>query len=225
MPDSLSIGSAFIIGLLGTTHCLAMCGGIASSLSFGTNTDKPAFSRLLSYNLGRILSYCAAGLIIGLIGAGIHQTPFAPMLRVMAGLLLISMGLYIAQWWQGITRIEKVGSYLWRYIAPLMKPLMPPDNCGKSFLLGIGWGWLPCGLVYSTLLWSSAAGDLSQSVLLMFGFGLGTLPSMLLTGLLAQQVRTWIQNSKVRAFSGVILILMGIWTLPWAVFLSQGHIH
>ncbi len=215
MPESLTFTTAMLIGLLGTTHCLAMCGGIASSISLGSDSSRSTL-RLLSYNLGRILSYTIAGLLIGLIGAGIQQTPAAPLLRVLAGLLLISMGLYIAQWWQGVALLERGGSHIWRYISPLLKPLLPADTLGKAMLLGIGWGWLPCGLVYSTLLWSSAASSVTQSASLMLGFGIGTLPSMMLTGLLAQQVRNWIINTNVRRVSAILLIAMGIWTLASA---------
>ena len=224
MPESLSFTTALIIGLLGTTHCLAMCGGIASSLSTANQRGSSTLLRLVAYNLGRISSYTLAGLMIGLIGAGIQQTALGPLLRIFAGLLLVAMGLYIAQWWQGIILLERGGASLWRYISPFMKPLLPADTVPKAVLLGIGWGWLPCGLVYSTLIWSSAAESVIQSGLLMLAFGLGTLPAMLLTGVLAQQVRALILNSNLRSLSGLILIAMGIWTLPWQL-LQQTHIH
>ena len=123
------------------------------------------------------------------------------------------MGLYIAQWWFGITKLEQAGSILWRYISPLLKPLIPADTPTKALLLGMGWGWLPCGLVYSTLIWSSAAGSWDESALLMLGFGIGTLPAMLATGLIAQQVKAFVAQQSVRRFSGILLIAMGIWTL------------
>jgi sulfite exporter TauE/SafE len=90
---------------------------------------------------------------------------------------------------------------------------MPADTPFKALVLGIGWGWLPCGLVYSTLIWSSAAGSVAESTLLMLGFGLGTLPAMLATGLLAKQLRELVAHTLVRKLSGLLLILMGIWTL------------
>ena len=213
LPASLSFTSAFIIGLLGTTHCLVMCGGLASSLSLGGSGKANSLLGLFSYNLGRIASYCAAGALLGLLGATIQQTEIAFALRWIAGLLLISMGLYIAQWWFGLTKLEQAGSLLWKQIAPLLKPFMPADTPFKALVLGIGWGWLPCGLVYSTLIWSSAAGSVAESTLLMLGFGLGTLPAMLATGLLAKQLRELVAHTLVRKLSGLLLILMGMWTL------------
>ena len=216
IPTSLSFTSAFIVGLLGTTHCIAMCGGLASSLSLGGQNRARSVGGILSYNIGRILSYTLAGALLGLAGASIQDTVAAPFLRILAGLLLISMGLYLAKWWQGVTKLEHAGAYLWRYISPLLKPLIPADTLLKAFILGIGWGWLPCGLVYSTLIWSSAAGSVESSALLMLGFGLGTLPAMMATGLLAQQVRLFVAKHWVRTFSGVLLIAMGFWTLTGA---------
>lgn len=218
IQSSLGFVSALIIGLLGTTHCLAMCGGLASSLSLGDAQPKGAISRLLAYNLGRIASYTLAGFLIGLIGAGIYQSGAAMPLRTLAGLLLIAMGLYLGQWWLGITRLETAGGYLWRYISPLLKPLLPADNATKALVLGMGWGWLPCGLVYSTLIWSAAAGSAIDSAILMLGFGLGTLPGMIATGMLAKQLQSFSRSKGVRGAAGLLLILMGIWTIPWMAF-------
>lgn len=219
IQSSLSFTAAILIGLLGTTHCLAMCGGIASSLSLSDQKPNGAFTRLFAYNLGRISSYMLAGFLLGLVGAGIYQTGAATLLRSLAGLLLISMGLYVGQWWLGVTKLESLGSHLWRLISPLLKPLLPADNPIKALLLGIGWGWLPCGLVYSTLIWSAAAGSATDSALLMLGFGLGTLPGMLATGLLARELQALTRKAGVRSAAGVLLILMGLWTLPWASLL------
>lgn len=221
IETSLSFWAAIIIGLLGTTHCLAMCGGLASSLSVSDNKPRGSFSRLLGYNLGRISSYMLAGFLLGLLGAGIYQTGAALIMRSIAGLLLIAMGLYVGQWWLGITRLESVGGLLWRRISPLLKPLLPADTVIKALLLGVGWGWLPCGLVYSTLIWSAAAGSATQSALLMLGFGLGTLPGMLATGLFAQQLKTLTRKLGVRRAAAVLLVLMGIWTLPWMALMSH----
>lgn len=225
IQSSLSFFSALIIGLLGTTHCLAMCGGIASSFSLSDRKPRGALGRLLAYNLGRITSYTLAGFLLGLVGASIYQTGAAIPLRSVAGLLLIAMGLYVGQWWMGITQLESAGAYLWRFISPLLKPLLPADNAIKALMLGIGWGWLPCGLVYSTLIWSAAAGSATDSALLMLGFGLGTLPGMLATGLLAKQLQAFSRATGVRGLAGLLLILMGLWTLPWHGIVSQFTSH
>ncbi len=132
------------------------------------------FRLLLAYNLGRILSYACAGLLIGLAGWAVANSPAAMFLRILAGLLLIAMGLYLAGWWSGLTRIESLGRGLWRHIQPVANRLLPVSNVPRALLLGALWGWLPCGLVYSTLLWSASQGNALDSALLMLAFGLGT---------------------------------------------------
>lgn len=80
---------------------------------------------LLAYNLGRILSYACAGLLLGLAGWAVARTPLAGALRVVAGLLLIAMGLYLAGWWSGLTRVEALGRGLWRHLEPFARRLLP----------------------------------------------------------------------------------------------------
>ena len=81
-------------------------------------------------------------------------------------------------------------------------------------MLGSIWGWLPCGLVYSTLIWSASAADWQTSALLMAGFGLGTIPAMLVTGLLARQLQGFLQHRLTQAVAGLCIISFGIYTLP-----------
>lgn len=221
MDSTLSLGAAFLIGLLGATHCIGMCGGITGALSMaippGPNQKKRLLATLLSYNIGRILSYGLAGFILGTLGwlLGDQSKIISIGLRTFAATLLIVMGLYIAGWWRGLAFIEKIGSGLWKLIQPWSKKVLPVKNLKSALLLGLIWGWLPCGLVYSTLIWSSMANDPIFSLLLMMAFGLGTLPAILTTGLLAEQASSLIQNAGFRAFSGLLLIGYGIWTLPF----------
>ncbi|TCK09495.1 sulfite exporter TauE/SafE family protein [Marinobacterium mangrovicola] len=219
--EPLAFSMALLIGLLGATHCVGMCGGIAASVSMGQKDTRRGIPLIIAYNLGRISSYAVAGALIGLIGYQITSGGAGLVLRTLAGLLLILMGLYVAQWWQILTRLERAGGILWRYLRPLASRLLPADTLPKALLLGALWGWLPCGLVYSTLIWSSAAGHWYDSALLMIGFGLGTLPAMLTTGLLAQQVRSLMQRQGVRSGAGLLIILFGVYTLPFSAL--AGH--
>ncbi|NVZ80105.1 sulfite exporter TauE/SafE family protein, partial [Pseudomonas gingeri] len=102
--------SAVILGLLGGGHCLGMCGGLMGALTLAIPKEQRArrLHLLLAYNLGRILSYATAGLLIGLAGWAVASSPAAMLLRVLAGLLLIAMGLYLAGWWSGLTRVESL---------------------------------------------------------------------------------------------------------------------
>lgn len=217
MPELLPLlGSALILGLLGGGHCLGMCGGLMGALTLAIPSEQRSrrLRLLLAYNLGRILSYACAGLLLGLAGWAVASSPAALALRVMAALLLIAMGLYLAGWWSGLTRIEALGRGLWRHIQPLATRLLPVSSLPRALLLGALWGWLPCGLVYSTLLWAASQGNAGYSAALMLAFGLGTWPVLLATGLAAEQVNALLRRRSVRVAGGVLVILFGIWTLP-----------
>ena len=208
--------SALVLGLLGGGHCLGMCGGLMGALTLAIPPEQRGkrLRLLLAYNLGRILSYALAGLLIGLAGWAVANSPSALALRVIAALLLIGMGLYLAGWWSGLTRVEALGRGLWRHIQPYASRLMPVTSLPRALLLGALWGWLPCGLVYSTLLWSASQGDAFDSALLMLAFGLGTWPVLLATGLAAERLTTLLRRRGIRVIGGVMVILFGLWTMP-----------
>nr|WP_256675767.1 sulfite exporter TauE/SafE family protein [Pseudomonas sp. R5(2019)] len=208
--------SAIILGLLGGGHCLGMCGGLMGALTLAIPQEQRGrrFRLLLAYNLGRILSYACAGLLIGLGGWALANSPAAMVMRVVAALLLIAMGLYLAGWWSGLTRIESLGRGLWRHIQPLATRLLPVSSLPRALLLGALWGWLPCGLVYSTLLWAASQGNALDSAALMLAFGLGTWPVLLATGLAAERTQALLRRRGVRVAGGLLVILFGLWTLP-----------
>ncbi|NLD15862.1 MAG: sulfite exporter TauE/SafE family protein [Gammaproteobacteria bacterium] len=217
MPELLPLlVSAFTLGLLGGGHCIGMCGGVMGALGMAIPSDQQArkLHYLVLYNLGRILSYALAGFLFGLAGWAVGQSPVAMGMRILAGLLLIAMGLYLAGWWFGLTRLEKMGQHVWRPIQKRAKGLMPLKKRRHALLLGALWGWLPCGLVYSTLIWSASQGDAGLSALLMFCFGLGTWPVLIASGFAAERLGQFLRHSKVRAVAGLLVILYGIWTLP-----------
>ncbi|MDV5096919.1 sulfite exporter TauE/SafE family protein [Pseudomonas sp. LSJ-87] len=217
MPDLLPLlGSALVLGLLGGGHCLGMCGGLMGALTLAIPPEQRGrrLRLLLAYNLGRILSYACAGLLLGLAGWAVASSPAALALRVVAALLLIAMGLYLAGWWSGLTRIEALGRGLWRHIQPLASRLLPVSSVPRALLLGALWGWLPCGLVYSTLLWAASQGNAGYSAALMLAFGVGTWPVLLATGLAAERVNILLKRRSVRVAGGVLVMLFGIWTMP-----------
>ncbi|MBI6577115.1 sulfite exporter TauE/SafE family protein [Pseudomonas viridiflava] len=208
--------SALVLGLLGGGHCLGMCGGLMGALTLAIPREQRArrMQLLMAYNLGRIVSYAIAGFFSGVVGWAVANSPGATTLRVVAALLLIAMGLYLAGWWSGLTRIERLGRGLWRYLQPFATRLLPISSIPRALLLGALWGWLPCGLVYSTLLWAASQGNAIDSALLMLAFGLGTWPVLLATGLAAERTTALLRRRSVRTTGGVLVILFGLWTLP-----------
>ena len=130
MPDhGLSVLSAVIAGLLGSVHCLGMCGGISHTLSWALADGKGSRGRgLVYYHLGRIGSYMLAGLLVGgSIAVWQVQLPqLVVVARLLAGLMIIAMGLYLTGWWRGLTHLERLGNYLiWRHLQGLSKRLLP----------------------------------------------------------------------------------------------------
>ncbi len=221
MEYSLQLTTALIIGFLGGTHCIGMCGGITSALSMAIPTGEEYKKRLLltllSYNAGRIFSYSIAGLIVGTFGwlLADQSSTLLVALRSLAACLLVLMGLYIAGWGNGLTLLESAGGRLWRLIQPISKKILPVKNLKGALLLGTLWGWLPCGLVYSTLVWSSMANSPITSATLMMAFGLGTLPAILTTGLLAERASRLLKDARFKVLSGSLLIVYGVWTFPF----------
>ena len=208
--------SALILGLLGGGHCLGMCGDLMGALTLAIPREQRTrrLRLLMAYNLGRIISYAIAGFFSGMVGWAVANSPGATTMRVVAALLLIAMGLYLAGWWSGLTHIERLGRGLWRHLQPVATRLLPISSIPRALLLGALWGWLPCGLVYSTLLWAASQGNAIDSALLMLAFGLGTWPVLLATGLAAERTTALLRKRSVRATGGVLVIVFGIWTLP-----------
>lgn len=228
---AIAYSSAFLIGLLGSTHCLGMCGGISASLSMALPVGRGFRLRqtlmLLCFNAGRIGSYVLIATLIALLSttAADHWVQLAPVLRTLAGILLILMGLGMAQWWQGIRWVERAGAPVWRRLSPLTQRLLPVRHPGQALALGALWGWLPCGLIYSTLGWAALQPTVASAALTMLCFGLGTLPSMLATGYAAGWVGRLRQHPRFRQLAGLLLIGFGVWTIPLWHGVMAGHSH
>ncbi|WP_375171258.1 sulfite exporter TauE/SafE family protein [Marinobacter sp.] len=211
--------AAFVFGLLGGAHCIGMCGGIMGALTFSVPPELRLPHRvlglLLGFNAGRIVSYMVVGALVGLVGAGLSHAldSIALVLRVVAAFMLILMALYIANWWKGLVRIEAVGSHVWGVVAPVAKRFMPVVRAGQAFGLGAVWGWMPCGLIYSMLAWSLSIAEPLQGAALMGAFGLGTLPTVLATGVAARRISGWIRNPATRTVAALLIISFATWQL------------
>lgn len=225
--DSTLLLTAWATGLLGSTHCVGMCGGISAALSFALPEADRRGGRLLAfqlaYNTGRILTYTLLGVIVGALAHGVLGSwAQSPWPRVVAGLFMVALGLYLAGWWLGLQRLERLGGSLWKYLEPLRKVVFPVNRFWKALVAGGLWGFLPCGLVYSALALALARADAVMSGGVMLAFGLGTLPMLLLTGTLAGKVRSLLQRSGTRRTAGVLVILFGAWTALQPLLMKHG---
>lgn len=231
--------SALLIGLWSTGHCLAMCGGLAVAAGQSNRRQLNASTRhrgvvLAGWQLGRVLSYSVMGLMVGAFGAFflaqapvvlIRQTAF-----VMANLMLIALGLHVAQVWSGITQLERFGQVVWRWIQPLAAATLVPQTPGhpqpvpetlRAMRAGAIWGWLPCGLVYSMLITASVSGSAVNGALWMLAFGLGTMPALWMTSMASNRFTDQFRRSSVRKAAGLLIIAFGLWGLLRATGLIQ----
>ncbi len=224
--------TAMTIGFLGSTHCVGMCGGILGALnapSEQSERHKGWASALhhISYNGGRIVSYVFAGALGGLIGAQVGRIPLdtvVPVGGVVAAMVMVALGFYIGGWWRAIAELETLGQFIWRKIQPLGQRFLPVRNSKHAFGLGLVWGWLPCGLVYSALTLAVVSGAPGPGAAIMFGFGLGTLPMLLVMGGAAGHLKTIMQHGKIRQVAGVLVICFGIYS-GYAVGTGSHHTH
>lgn len=213
---------AFLIGLLSAVHCFGMCGGVVSALTMSLSPEiRLSNTRLLfyslAYNLGRLLSYATAGLLIGWLGQTfvnvLAPTTGFSALRLVSSLIIILLGLYLGGWLPKLAMIERLGMPIWKYLQPLGQRFIPVSNPFQAFIFGTIWGWLPCGLVYYALLLSVSAGGAIQSATFMLMFGLGTLLPMLAASMMAGKMNGLRNIALIRQISGGVLIVMGITTL------------
>ena len=210
MTPGTTLLAVYLAGLLGGGHCAGMCGGIVGALSAGAGSRLPLH---LAYNAGRIASYTLAGSIAGALGGMVLYYDVLPLqlaLYVLANLMLILLGLYLAGWSSLVTRLEAAGRRLWRHISPLTTRFLPVDTAPRAFAVGTLWGWLPCGLTYSVLAIALVSGGAANGAALMLAFGLGTLPNLLLAGLLLRRARSWFQDRMVRWVSGGLVLGFGV---------------
>jgi hypothetical protein len=155
-----------------------------------------------------------AGALVGGLGAAALSLSSVDSLRhflqIFAALFMVALGLYLAGIWQGVAKVENAGRILWRRIEPLGRRFMPVNSPSKALPLGFIWGWLPCGLVYSVLIWALSAGSVAKGALLMLAFGLGTLPNLLLMGAAAAKLAKFTRNQTVKRAAGLLVVTLGL---------------
>lgn len=225
--DATSLLPMFVVGLAGSVHCAAMCGGIVGALSLAP-ARAPAFpvpvrtvprlqaslANAASYNLGRIGSYMLAGALAGGAAGSAAALSGLPALQAggywLANLMLVALGLYLMDVWRGLAWLEQGGRALWRRVQPLLRRMGPPDTPAKMTGAGFLWGALPCGMVYSALVTAMFSGSAASGAAVMLAFGLGTLPMMLALGIAGGQLRAFLQQRPARIASGGIVMAFGV---------------
>lgn len=227
-----SLFSAFLLGLLGGTHCASMCGGIVTVLGarhriipireVDALTGKPlasgaaAASRMqpLAYNLGRITSYTVAGAIAGAAGStawlGRNMLPLQQYAFAAANLVMIVLGLALILGAGRLALLERLGAGAWKRLAPLAARVLRAQGLRGAIAAGLVWGWVPCGMVYGVLVAALVSASALDGAALMLAFGLGTLPNLLALGWLVERGAGWLDHPGVRLAAGALVVAFGV---------------
>ena len=231
MIDWLVIGAALMSGLLGGVHCAAMCGGIATGLSFG---QRPAgagaqWLQALQPNLGRVLGYALAGAIVGGFGHGLVALAQAPTLalamRMAVGAMMVVVAIRLLSPTAKFNPLAGPGRALWQRLQPLQRGLLPADTVFKRIAVGMLWGWLPCGLSATLLATAWLQASAAHGALTMAAFGLGTLPIMLPLTWSGARFGQRLQRGGLRTAAGLLVLVAGLITLtaPWLMQVPALH--
>ena len=207
--------SAFILGLLGSLHCVGMCGPIAFMLPVDRSNSFKKVSQIAIYHFGRLLSYSLIGLVFGLLGKSFYLFGIQQQLSIIIGVLMIIIV---------ILPHKVIGKYnlskpLYRIISKVKSSLgkaLKKKTADTFLTIGFLNGFLPCGLVYMAVFGSIATGSLLEGSLYMILFGLGTIPLMTTAIYLGKFLNSTIKQRIQKAIPvfvviiGVLFILRGL---------------
>lgn len=225
MLDALTaqVGAAFLLALLGGAHCAGMCGGFVGALQLNRKPQLSAATLSFGYHAGRLTSYTLAGLLAGTLGGAVYATDVLPLqivLLFLGSAMLLAIGAAMLGKRAWLARLEPLGARLWQALAPLARKVYPPRTRAQAYATGLLWGWIPCGMVYAALPLALTAGNPLSGALIMAGFGLGTLPTMLTLDVAVNRIggsgriqpggrmaaaRTWL-----RPLAGAVIVVFGV---------------
>ena len=227
----LTCGAAFAAGFAGSAHCFVMCGGMAAALGVRARAGarRGMAPSVVLQQAGRITGYAAAGALVGGMSQGAqHLAPLSSAegpLRIAAGLITLLLAIRVLSGWNPLARLEKLGTHLWRRLQPLAQSAARGSRWYHALAIGLLWGWLPCGMVYSVLLMAAASGHAVSGAATMLSFGLGTVPALLLSSVLAAQVPRIAGRPAVKMVSGALLVVFAAWMVAPLALLPAGHVH
>lgn len=219
------LASAFMIGLLGSLHCIGMCGGLVGALCMARPTLW--WPGLLTYQIGRIASYAALGILAGALGTGIGQSGWLPqaqqILAIFAAIVMILFALYLGGWLPDpLARLTAIVSRA-SGMAGWAQKAAHGRNPGPWLAVGLLNGLLPCGLVYAALALSLTAQTIAQGAATMLAFGLGTVPAMMAAPALMRRLSPSMRGSLLKV-AAILLIALAILTVL-RMQLHAGHEH
>lgn len=219
--------TAAMVGWLGGVHCLGMCGPLVGAFTFALAPDiqRVAWRVALMqglYNLGRLSSYTLLGALAGLVGMLLIEAgsllSAQRWLLGFAGVWMLILAAWLVGWSSLPTRLEGLGIGWWsRFSQRWRHRFLPVRHGYQAYLMGLLWGWMPCGLVYSTLVLAMSAGSVMAGATVMLAFGLGTLPNLLLIGASAFWMTRLKQQAGLIYIAAAAMAVFGLWTLWQAI--------
>lgn len=215
----------FVSGVLGSAHCIGMCGGIAATMSLGTRSVTGALLRQGCWSLGRTLTYMFLGVMAAAVGAKFLKSQgnaiwLQAMFAIVAGLLLIIQGLHAGGWLSWRVRRRSGIPCVTRTV---FSQFFRGGSSIGVLIAGLLTGFLPCGLVYSFLALAASSGSVAKGLLIMLSFGLGTIPVMLVTGAGLSLATIGIRRKLIRV-AAVSVVVTGLMTAARGiVFAANGE--
>ena len=199
--------SALVLGLLGSFHCIGMCGPIAVALPLKTNTWPARIASSLVYNIGRTITYAILGFIFGLIGKGISLGGIQQWVSIILGAVMILSVLFPVLFRK--VNIEKATYGMISRLKGRFARMFSIRSYSSLFTIGILNGFLPCGLVYITIAGAIVSGEVKDGILYMIIFGLGTIPIMMALSILGNVISVRFRN-KIRVVIPIFIVIIGI---------------
>lgn len=209
------VWSGFVLGLVGSLHCVGMCGPIAFMLPVGKSNSVQKFFQVLLYHLGRLMAYASIGLVFGILGESLATFGVQQQLSIVIGVVMILMIVLPQKHFQKYRLTQPI----YRWVSRLKTQLglaFKKDSFFNFFQLGFLNGLLPCGLVYMAVFASVATASVMDGIAYMLLFGAGTIPMM--TGVI--YFKGFIQNitrfnvKKIIPYAvvviGILFILRGL---------------
>lgn len=198
--------TAFLLGLMGSLHCVGMCGPIALSLPLRGNTILQKIWGGTLWSIGRIVTYSLMGALFGLIGAGFKMLGYQQLISIVIG-----VGMILSVILPSLFKKFTFGALLSIFdpVRKGLQRLFQEKNNRTLFLIGIFNGLLPCGLVYFAIAGAIASADLFLAIGYMALFGLGTIPMLLLISLLGNVISRTLRN-QINKVIPVVIVLIGM---------------
>jgi len=229
--------SAWLVGMLGGLHCVAMCGGLLGATgardAARTQPLQPARGivvRHATYHAGRIVTYSLLGALFGALGAAtlgiVDLLPLQRAVYILANAFLLLLGTSLVLGTPGVPIMQRFGARAFAPVLRALQPVLQRSDASGRVAMGLVWGLMPCALIYSVLPLALLAGGAWQGGLVMLAFGLGTVPNLLATGVLLGSAGRFLSGRAMRHAAAVMMIafgMLGIWrVLVTPEALAQG---